>query len=62
MNADPLWCSVKYGPWTALVTETESCNDDEPNQWQFVIADIPQVGMLWYGTWEDIPSFPSLTS
>ena len=57
----PLFCSVKYGPWTALVSETESCIDNVPNQWEFFIADIPQVGMIWFGTWEDIPSFPSLT-
>jgi hypothetical protein len=30
----PLWCSVKYGPWTAAVTETESCLDGVPNRWE----------------------------
>jgi hypothetical protein len=27
----PWWCSVKYGPWVALVTETVSCISNEPN-------------------------------
>jgi hypothetical protein len=57
----PLWCSVKYGPWTAAVSETESCIDGEPNRWEFYVIEVPEVAMLWYGTWEDIPAFPSLT-
>jgi hypothetical protein len=57
----PLWCSVKYGPWTAAVTETESCLDGVPNRWEFFIVEVPEVFLTWLGEWEDIPAFPSLT-
>lgn len=57
----PLWCSVKYGPWLAVVIETESCTQGVPNRWEFVIVEVPDVFLVWYGEWEDMPPFPSLT-
>ena len=56
----PLWCSVKYGPWLAIVVEQESCITGTPNFWQLAIVEMPQVSLSWYGYWEDIPSYPSL--
>jgi hypothetical protein len=57
----PLWCSVKYGPWLAVATETESCLDGVPTRWEFFVVEIPEVALLWFGEWEDMPAFPSLT-
>jgi hypothetical protein len=57
----PLWCSVKYGPWLAIATETESCIQGAPNQWEFSIIEVPEVTLVWFGEWEDMPAFPSLT-
>jgi hypothetical protein len=48
---DPWWCSVKYGPWTALVTETESCSFYLPT-WQLFIVEMPQVFLSWYWSLE----------
>ena len=56
-----LWCSVKYGPWLALVTEQTSCVQGVPSFWRLAIVEMPDAGATWYGTWEDIPSVPSLT-
>jgi hypothetical protein len=55
-----LWCSVKYGPWLAIVVEQESCTSGIPNFWQLAIVEMPEVSLTWYGQWEDIPSYPSL--
>jgi hypothetical protein len=62
-NVSPgtLWCSVKYGPWLAEVTETESCLEGVPNQWEFFIIEMPEVALVWFGEWEDMPAFPSLS-
>jgi hypothetical protein len=57
---NPLWCSVKYRPWFAVLTETESCIDGDPNRWELVIGS-PQVSLLWFGKLEDMPALPSLT-
>jgi hypothetical protein len=56
-----LWCTVKYGPWLAVVYETESCITGEPNRWEFWIVEVPEVYMVWYGQWLDQPSLPNLT-
>ncbi|MBZ5636145.1 MAG: hypothetical protein LAO55_23700 [Acidobacteriia bacterium] len=56
-----LWCSVKYGPWLAMVIEQTSCIAGEPSLWQFSIVEMPEVGVTWYGQWGDIPPLPSLT-
>lgn len=56
----PWWCSVKYGPWVALVTETVSCIANEPNHWTLSIGEIPEVIVSWYGNWTDIPPYPTL--
>jgi hypothetical protein len=56
----PLWCSVKYGPWLAIVVEQESCISGAPSLWQLAIVEMPQVALSWYGHWEDIPSYPLL--
>ena len=58
---NPLWCSVKYGPWLAVAKETESCISGVPNQWEFSIVEVPEVTLLWFGEWEDMPDVPSLT-
>jgi hypothetical protein len=57
---NPLWCSVKYGPWLAVAKETESCFDGVPNKWEFFIVEMPQVAVFWFGEWEDMPAVPSL--
>lgn len=57
----PLWCSVKYGPWLAVAKETESCFEGVTNQWEFFIVEVPEVALVWFGEWEDMPPFPSLT-
>jgi hypothetical protein len=56
----PFWCSVKYGPWLAIATQQESCNVGEPDFWQLYIIEMPEVLLSWYGTWEDMPPYPSL--
>lgn len=56
----PFWCSVKYGPWLAVVSEIESCITGEPSFWQMSVYGIPEVYLSWYGNWEDIPPYPSL--
>jgi hypothetical protein len=58
---NPLWCSVKYGPWLAVAKETESCTLGVPNQWEFSIVEVPEVSLVWFGAWEDMPDVPSLT-
>jgi|SRR5215467_5286301 len=57
---NPLWCSVKGGPWLAAAVETESCFDGVPNRWEFWIVEMPEVSLVWFGKWEDMPSYPSL--
>lgn len=57
---NPLWCSVKYGPWLAVAKETESCFDGIPSRWEFCIIEIPEVSLVWFGRWEDMPAYPSL--
>jgi hypothetical protein len=57
---DPLWCSVKYGPWLAVATETESCIFGEPSRWDFFIVEVPEVSLVWFGNWNDMPAYPSL--
>ena len=57
---DPFWCSVHYGPWLAIVTETESCDFHVPNFWHLHIIEMSEVSLSWYGLWNDIPSYPSL--
>jgi hypothetical protein len=59
--ANPLWCSVKYGPWLAMAVEQESCTSGVPNTWQFAIVEMPEVALTWYGQWEDMPSYPLLS-
>ena len=56
-----LWCSVKYGPWLAMAVEEESCISGASSLWQLAIVEMPEVGVTWYGQWEDIPAYPSLT-
>jgi hypothetical protein len=57
---DPLWCSVKYGPWLATAIETGSCFDFVPSQWEFFIVEMPEVSLVWSGNWGDMPAYPSL--
>jgi hypothetical protein len=57
----PWWCSVRYGPWAAWVTEVESCDLNAPPRWSLYIGGTPEVSFAWDGLWSDIPSIPSLT-
>jgi hypothetical protein len=57
---NPYWCSVRAGPWLAMAVERESCTTGEPNSWEFFIVEMPEVSLHWYGTWEDMPAYPSL--
>lgn len=58
----PYFCRIHYGPWSAIVREQQSCDVDEPNEWNLFISGIPEVALVWYGAWEDIPAhlYPSL--
>ena len=56
----PFWCTVKYGPWLCIVKESESCINGVPNRWEFFIAEMPEVSMVWYGQWLDQPTLPNL--
>lgn len=56
----PLWCSVKSGPWLAVARETESCLEGVPTTWEFSIVEMPEVALVWFGEWQDMPAFPSL--
>lgn len=58
---NPLFCTVRGGPWTAFVEETESCTDGVPNRWELAVYGISGVGMVWYGQWLDQPTIPNLT-
>ncbi len=57
---NPFWCSVKYGPWLAVVKEQESCITGVPSFWEMMVYGIPEVYLSWYGNWQDIPPYPSL--
>jgi hypothetical protein len=58
----PFWCSVHYGPWLAIVTEEESCTTGSPSRWDLhVIGGGPEISLIWFGRWEDIPSYPNLS-
>jgi len=59
-HGGPSFCSVKYGPWSAVAIEETSCTFGAPNHWLLFIVEIPQVELEWYGSWEDIPPFPGL--
>jgi hypothetical protein len=56
---NPLFCSVKYGPWLATAKETTAC-DLGPSSWEFWIVEMPEVALVWFGNWEDMPAYPSL--
>jgi hypothetical protein len=56
---EPFWCSVKCGPWLAIVIEEESCISVQ-NSWLLFIIEIPEVFLRWYSHWNEIPSYPSL--
>jgi len=55
------YCTVHYGPWSALVREEGSCLQGVPPLWRLFVASIPDLELAWYGSWEDIPSYPNLT-
>jgi hypothetical protein len=58
---NPLFCRVSGGPWLASVKQTPSCNYGEADRWDFQIISVPEVALVWWGAWEDMPPFPSLT-
>lgn len=58
--AEPYYCTVHGGPWSATVTETQSCDvvgacQRAPNRWVIEVSGLPELGLVWEGTWEDIP-------
>jgi hypothetical protein len=53
-------CRVHHGPWSAVVTEEESCYLGVPNIWTLTALG-GEISMLWEGAWSDIPPFPNLT-
>lgn len=57
----PLFCVVRSGPWTAIVTETEQCTETLANQWTLAIPGIPGAALVWHGLWTDQPTLPNLT-
>src|SRR5262249_650901 len=34
--------------------------DGVPNRWEFWIVEMPEVSLVWFGEWGDMPSYPSL--
>jgi hypothetical protein len=56
----PHWCTVKYGPWSAIAIEEEACTVGLPNHWTLSVVEIPEIVLEWYGTWQDVPPYPSL--
>ena len=54
---NPIFCTVHGGPWAAIVIETQSCDCEQGStRWEFYVYSLPQLDMVWYGLWEDIPS------
>ncbi|PCJ94960.1 MAG: hypothetical protein COA50_11315 [Flavobacteriaceae bacterium] len=62
--ANPLFCTVKGGPWAATVFRTTSCGCVGTNldEWVMLIPSFPDINLKWYGNWDDIPShlYPGL--
>lgn len=57
----PLFCVVRGGPWTAVVTETEQCTGGLASQWTLGIPGILGAALVWDGLWTDQPTLPNLT-
>jgi hypothetical protein len=55
----PWWCSVRYGPWAAHVTQENSCLNI-PTNWTLTVGEIPEIFLSWYGLWSDMPPYPNL--
>lgn len=53
---NPFFCTVHGGPWAAIVFETQLCDCKGTTIWEFYVNSLPQLDMVWYGLWEDIPS------
>jgi hypothetical protein len=53
-------CTVHYGPWSAIVNEEGPCIEGMPPRWELLAVPFPNVVLTWYGTWDDIPSYPNL--
>ena len=58
--ATPWGCEVRYGPWYATVTYTQSC-DESADKWSL---SSPVLGMQidWSGTAADMPQVANLTA
>ena len=56
----PYFCTVAYGPWSARVTEEESCTHGVPNRFTLQVIEIPEIVIVWYGEWQDVPPHPLL--
>lgn len=52
-------CEVRYGPWYAKVTETESCVDNIPSTWNLASSFLG-LELNWLGSWNDMPPVPHL--
>jgi len=57
---NPFYCTVKYGPWSAVVVEKEACDTDGASSWTLTVNAIPGLLLHWYGTWLNVPSYPLL--
>ena len=54
---NPMFCTVHGGPWAATVIETQSCDcNGDSTKWEIFVHGLPELYMLWFGKWEDIPS------
>ncbi len=54
----PIFCTLHSGPWAALAREITSCNCyPSPSKWEFQVSGLPEIYLMWYGVWADIPSY-----
>lgn len=55
----PMFCSVRSGPWSASVSETQGCRWSCPLadvDWRLTVHGFPELDLAWKGTWQDIPT------
>jgi len=57
--ANPLFCTVHGGPWSAKVIETQGCRvgcSPAPVHWRLSVQGLPDLELQWYGSWHDVPA------
>ncbi len=54
------FCTVHYGPFSAIVVENGPCIEGQSPRWELTVPSIPGLFLIWYGQWQDLPSYPDL--